>query len=391
MSVALSAKLQARDGATAQNSGRDLDTRARTVCHVSMHLKTGGLERLLVEFARRHSPARFRPIFVALQDLGPPAADIEALGLPVHTLDIASVGKRAALQKLRRLLIEQQVSVVHTHNTYAHFYGAMAAKLAGAPVLINTQHGRGCGAGWRAKAQFALANLRANAVVGVSEDATRLCRQQDRISRRKMRTIWNGIDTSRFAYAGPRAAPIAIAVGRLSPEKDFANLLQATALAVRDVPDLRVRIVGDGRERDRLEQLSRSLGIERHVEFLGERSDVHALLRDVGFYVSSSRTEGISLTLLEAMAAGLPVLATRVGGNAEVIEEDASGRLVPAEDSAALAAGMVAMCRDRAEWTAMGQIGRARIERNFDGYRMVRDYEQLYDECLQCGGRTTAR
>jgi glycosyltransferase involved in cell wall biosynthesis len=292
---------------------------------------------------------------------------------------------------LKHLLIEHQVSVVHTHNTYAHFYGAMAATLAGSPVLINTQHGRGCGAGWRAKTQFALANRRADAVVGVSADATRLCRQQDWLSRGKTRTIWNGIDTSRFSYAGPRPEPIAVAVGRLSPEKDFANLLHATALAVRDVPDLRVRIVGDGQERGRLEQLSRSLGIERRLEFLGERSDVHALLRDVGFYVSSSRTEGISLTLLEAMAAGLPVLATRVGGNAEVVEDGISGRLVPAEDSAALASGIVAMCRDQAEWTAMGQIGRARIERDFDINRMVRDYEQLYDECLARGARTMVR
>jgi glycosyltransferase involved in cell wall biosynthesis len=112
---------------------------------------------------------------------------------------------------------------------------------------------------------------------------------------------------------------------------------------------------------------------------------VHALLRDVGFYVSSSRTEGISLTLLEAMAVGLPVLATRVGGNAEVIEEGVSGRLVPAEDPAALAAGLVAMCRDRADWTAMGHIGRARVERDFDVTRMVRDYEQLYTEFLHNG------
>jgi len=152
---------------------------------------------------------------------------------------------------------------------------------------------------------------------------------------------------------------------------------------------LRVRIVGDGAERGRLEDLSRSLGLGQHVEFLGERSDVHALLRDVGFYVSSSRTEGISLTLLEAMAAGLPVLATRVGGNAEVIEEGASGRLVRAEDSAALAAGIVAMWRDRSEWTAMGHIGRMRIERDFDVHRMVRDYEQLYEECLACSGKMT--
>jgi glycosyltransferase involved in cell wall biosynthesis len=154
---------------------------------------------------------------------------------------------------------------------------------------------------------------------------------------------------------------------------------------------LRVRIVGDGQERRRLEDLSRSLGLSGHVEFLGERSDVHALLHDVGFYVSSSRTEGISLTLLEAMAAGLPVLATRVGGNAEVIEDGSSGRLVPAEDAAALAAGIVAMCRDRSDWTAMGHIGRTRIERNFDVNRMVRDYEQLYDECLGRHDGTTVK
>lgn len=381
MSVAQPAKPQATNRA-AITFGECAQTHAAPVCHVSMHLKTGGLERLLVEFAKRHTRARYAPMFVALQDTGPPAEEIASLGWRVHALDIARVGKRAALRRLRELLKEQQVQVVHSHNTYAHFYAALAAKRERVPVLVNTQHGRGCGTGWKAKLQFALANRRADAVVGVSEDATRLCRGQDRMSRGKMRTIWNGIDTSRFEYSGPRSEPIAIAVGRLSPEKDFANLLRATALAVRDVPELRVRIVGEGAERAALEQLSRSLGLEDRVEFLGERSDVHALLRDVGFYVSSSRTEGISLTLLEAMAVGLPVLATRVGGNAEVIEEAVSGRLEPAEDPQALAAGMVAMCRDRAEWSAMGQVGRTRVERDFDINRMVGDYEQLYAELL---------
>lgn len=353
------------------------------VCHISMYLNTGGLERLLVEFAKRHERNRFAPLFVALQDAGPPAAEIAALGWPVHALDLSRIGKRAALKQLRQLLIEHDVRVVHTHNTYAHFYGALAAALTRTPVLINTQHGRGCGAGWKARAQFALANRCANAVVGVSADATQLCQQQDRLSRSKMRTIWNGIDTSRFEYAGPRPAPIAVAVGRLSPEKDFATLLRAVALAVTDVPDLQVRIIGDGRERGPLEELSRSLGLENRVLFLGERSDVHALLRDVGFYVSSSRTEGISLTLLEAMAVGLPVLATRVGGNVEVIEEGVTGRLVPSENPRALADGLIAMCRDQADWAAMGHIGRARIERDFDVTRMVRDYEHLYSEFLR--------
>ncbi|MBL8848861.1 MAG: GT4 family glycosyltransferase PelF [Planctomycetaceae bacterium] len=378
------AKPPAADGAD-QRTAASPCARPVRVCHVSMHLKTGGLERLLVEFAKRHDRDRFAPVFVALQDAGPPATEIENLGWPVHALNIAGLGKRRALQQLRSLMVKHDVQVVHTHNTYAHYYGSRAAAFARCPVLVNTQHGRGCGAGWKARAQFVLANLRADAVIGVSQDATRLCAAQDWWSRGRMRTIWNGIDTSRFEYAGPKSAPVAVAVGRLSPEKDFANLLRGTALAVRDVPDLRVRIIGDGRERAALEQLSHSLNLQGRVEFLGERSDVHALLRDVGFYVSSSRTEGISLTLLEAMAVGLPVLATRVGGNAEVIEEGVSGRLVPAENPEALAAGLVAMCRDQSEWTAMGQIGRARVERDFDVTRMVREYEALYAEFIPSG------
>src|SRR5690606_13885881 len=147
---------------------------------------TGGLERLLVEFAKRHTRDRFSPVFVALQDAGPPAKEIEAPGWPVHALDIARIGKEATLRKLSALLRNQSVQIVHTHNTYAHFYGARAAAAERVPVLINSQHGRGCGAGWKAKLQFALANLRADAVIGVSEDATQLCRRQDPFSRRKM-------------------------------------------------------------------------------------------------------------------------------------------------------------------------------------------------------------
>jgi glycosyltransferase involved in cell wall biosynthesis len=381
MSTTMGSKLPVLSGAVRRDQTNDA-VRPVRVCHISMHLKTGGLERLLVEFAKRHDRERFAPLFVALQDAGPPAAEIESLGWPVHALDMARTGRWGTLRLLGELLSGERVQVVHTHNTYAHFYGALAARMARAPVLINTQHGRGCGGGWKSRLQFGLANRRANAVVGVSEDATQLCRREDRLSRGRMRTVWNGIDTSRFGYSGPGNAPVAVAVGRLSPEKDFATLLRATALAVRDVPDLRVRIVGDGGERAMLERLSASLGLSDRVEFLGERSDVHALLRDVGFYVSSSRTEGISLTLLEAMAVGLPVLATRVGVNAEVVEEEVSGRLVPSENPAALAAGMVAMCRDRAEWSSMGQAGRTRVERDFDVNRMVRDYERLYREFL---------
>ncbi len=348
------------------------------ICHVSMHLKTGGLERLLVEFGRAHDAESFDLTFVALAELGQPAEDLDGLGCEVHSLEMPRNGKWRTLAALRRLFRTGRFDIVHTHNTYAHFYGTLAARAAGVPCVVNTQHGRGCGAGWKARLQFSLANRLTDHVFGVSDDAALLCRQQDPLSRGKIGRIWNGIDLSRFSYSGPRPEPVAISVARLSPEKDFNALLRAVALAVPHVPDLRLKIVGDGVERPVLERLARDLNIHRHVDFLGERSDVPQLLRQAGLFVSSSRTEGVPLTLLEAMAVGLPVVATRVGGNPEVVEDGVTGRLVPPQDHRALSAALVALCRDSALRHTMGALGRQRVEELFDVRRMVEQYERVY-------------
>ena len=111
---------------------------------------------------------------------------------------------------------------------------------------------------------------------------------------------------------------------------------------------------------------------------MGERTDVPRLLRDAGFFVSSSLTEGISLTLLEAMAVGLPIVATAVGGNPEIVVAGKTGSLVPASDPRALADAMIAMCRNQSSWLQMGKAGRDRVVRNFDVHRMASDYEHLY-------------
>jgi len=353
------------------------------VCHLSMTLKTGGLERLLVEFGRFHDPEAVRPLFVALEELGPPADDLKAQGFPVSSVNLSHVGKGGCLKRLRVLLIENQIDVLHTHNTYPHFYGALAARWAGVQTVINTQHGRGCGPGWRSRWQFRIANRLTAQIVGVSEDARMLCQAEDPGSAFRMRTIWNGIDVDRFSYSGPRDVPTAISVARLSPEKDYATLFHAVQIVVRDVPEFRLKLVGDGVERPRLEKLADELGIRRHVEFLGERADVNELLRTAGFFVSSSRTEGISLTLLEAMAVGLPIVTTRVGGNPEIVVENQTGKLVPAQHPQALAIAIRDLLEERALWPEYGQAARERIEQNFNARRMVQQYEQLYREFFQ--------
>lgn len=363
-----------------QEGQRDaLPSRARTrICHVSMGLKTGGLERLLVDFARFHDPREFELSFISLGELGPPAEDLRAAGHAVTTCGFPQCGKGTLLRRLRDFFKLQQPDVIHTHNTYPHFYAAIAARWAGIKHVVNTQHGRGCGNGWKSHWQFRIANRLSQRVIGVSEDATKLCQSQDRGGAGQMECIWNGIDVERFRFTGPINEPVAISVARLSPEKDYETLLRAVRFVANEQPAFRLQLVGDGVERPRLEKLARDLNLQQHVEFLGERKDIPQLLSQSGFFVSSSKTEGISLTLLEAMAVGLPIVTTAVGGSPEIVREGVTGLLVPAQDPAALSQAMLKMLNQASDWREMGQAARTRVESCFEIRRMIREYETLY-------------
>jgi sugar transferase (PEP-CTERM/EpsH1 system associated) len=354
--------------------------RALRVCHVSLTLKTGGLERILADLARHHDPAVCQPSFVAIREVGRFADDIRRAGCVVHQL--RSAGRIGQVRELARLFRRERFDIVHTHNTYPHLYATLAARWAGVPVVVQTRHGQRAGHGWRSRTCYRWAAKLVDRVVAVSDDAARLCIDADGIPADKVQRIWNGIDLGQFGYHGPINEPQAISVARLSAEKDFPTLLRAVALASPQVYGLQLQIVGDGPERSRLESLCRELGISSRVEFLGERHDVPALLRNAGFFVTSSLTEGISLTLLEAMAVGLPVVATAVGGNPEVVQDGVTGRLVPAGDPEALATAMVGLCRDMRRWPTLGNHGRERACEHFDVHRMAADYETLYHQLL---------
>lgn len=347
------------------------------VCHVSVGLRTGGLERLLVDFARYHDASRFELTFLALDRTGRPADEIRDLGCDVIVLpDFGKSWKQ--LKGMWSLFRERAIDVVHTHNAHPHFWGACAAWTAGVPVTITTRHGQRYGQSLLGRLKFRLAGQLVDRVVTVSLDAARMSLTEDWFSRKQVKTIWNGIDPRKFNYRGPDNRPRCVSVARLSAEKDFPTLLKAISIAREKVDGLHLSLVGDGDQRRILERLTEELDLNRSVEFLGERNDIPELLGQAGFFVSSSLTEGISLTLLEAMAVGLPVLATNVGGNPEVILDGQSGMLVPSRDPERLAEGIVTMCERRNEWHRMGECGRKRVEELFDVRRMVADYENEY-------------
>jgi glycosyltransferase involved in cell wall biosynthesis len=190
--------------------------------------------------------------------------------------------------------------------------------------------------------------------------------------------VWNGIATERFAFARKSLDGPVVTVARLSPEKDIGTLLCALALAAPASPSLRLEVAGDGPCLPDLQRLVADLGLGERVRFLGQVRDVPALLARAGLFVLPSLIEGISLTLLEAMASGLPVLATRVGGNPEVVEEGQTGYLVPAGDPAALGEGLLRLWNDPADRLRLGEAGRRRVKEHFTIRWMVAAYESLY-------------
>lgn len=347
------------------------------VAHFVWALEMGGMEKLLVEFARHADRNRFALHFISLSDRGLLASDIEACGWPVHTLDKPDGFRPSTSLKLAALLRRHRIRVLHTHNTGPLIYGVPIARLAGVRTLVHTRHEQNLYWTPRHVRLFRRLSRQLDWLACVSADSAALSIENG-VDPSKIRTILNGVDLSEFDYNGPREDGPIVIVARLRPEKDFPTLLRAVAQVVSQEPTFRLEIAGDGPEEDAIKALATNLGLSEHVRFLGLVRDVPSVLRRARGFVLSSTSEGVPVTLLEAMARGLPVVSTAVGGIPEVVEVGQSGWLVPASSPEALAEALLSLWRDPAQGEAMGRSGRARVEALFDIRRMVREYEALY-------------
>jgi sugar transferase (PEP-CTERM/EpsH1 system associated) len=351
------------------------------VVHLVSSLNIGGLEMVVLNLARYHDQARFDVRVLCLQEKGALAPRVEALGVPVESLDCPDLARGRTVLRLTRRLSALRPHVIHTHNPNPHVFGSVAAWGAGVAVLVHTKHGRNYPDQFRAVLMNRLATCLSSCIVPVSEDAAQVARDVERVPRGKLLVIRNGIDLARFpAACRPRAATAcrAIHVARLHPVKDQATLLRATRRVVDAEPGFRLDVVGDGPAGKDVQALADELGLSGHVRFLGFRDDVADLLAEADFFVLSSVTEGISLTLLEAMATGLPVVATDVGGNREVVAHGRTGLLVPARSPEPLAEAILRLVRNPETTRQMGAAARRRVEQEFDLRRVVARYEQLY-------------
>lgn len=355
------------------------------VLHVVASLDVGGLERVVWDLARLTDRSRFQVRVLCIDRGGATFERFRDEGISIESLDALGEWAGVTVPRLAARLRALRADVIHTHNMRAHLLGTLAAGLASSPAVVNTKHGRVFAEGRLTSLFNRLAVARCGRIVAVSNDTANSAIEIERTPSRKVMVIHNGVDLR--AYSPPDARPAgaavrAIHVARLSPEKDQATLLRAARLVADQVPAFGLDLVGDGPARGGLEALGAELDLGTHLTFHGSRDDVAELLRQAGVFVLPSLSEGISLTLLEAMATALPVVATNVGGNPEVVVEGETGLLVPSSDPARLAEALLALIRDPERGLRMGQGGRRRAEESFDLQAVVRTYERLYLELL---------
>ncbi len=367
------------------------DKRAGRVLLFIDALLKGGAERLVVELARRLNSARFDPAVACFRQEAF-AEELAAAGRPCHVVPKRRPFDLALLFRLLRLLRRERIALVHAHDIQSGAYGTLAARLSRRPVIL-TVHGLGIFRQKRSASLLPRLGRWAHRVVFVGEWLKKAADDEFGVRPRHARVIHNGVDVSAFRPGGPapelagelglpRDSLVVGSVGNLREVKDVSTLLRGFAQAVERVPNAVLVLVGDGPERGALEQLVAELGLSERVRFAGARSDVARLLPLFDVFALSSKTEGISVALLEAMACGLPVVATRTGGNPEVVTEGQTGRLVPVGAPEELGQALADLLPDAQTRQSYGRRARQRVEQHFSLERMVRDYESLYAELL---------
>jgi sugar transferase (PEP-CTERM/EpsH1 system associated) len=371
------------------------------VVHVVFRFDTGGLENGVVNLIERMPTSAYRHVVVALTEVAPAfrqrvtRPDVQFIALnkaPGHAVKL--------YPHLVRLFRELKPAVVHTRNLAA-LECALPAWFAGVPVRVHGEHGRDIedmdGSNRKYQLLRRLYRPWVTHYIALSKDLAAYLETKVGVPRRAMSQVYNGVDTDRFhppvvnghaAIAGSPFTPgkhwLIGTVGRMQTVKDQPNLARAFVRLLSDQPPLResVRLVmvGSGPLRDEVQAIVADGGVADLCWLPGERADVADVMRGLSCFALPSRAEGISNTILEAMASGLPVVATDVGGNAELVDVPATGLIVPPGDPAALAAALGSLANDPSRAAAMGRAGRARAVGQFSLQAMVARYQGIYDQ-----------
>ncbi|MBI3997046.1 MAG: glycosyltransferase [Candidatus Omnitrophica bacterium] len=338
---------------------------------------------------------RFAPIICCMNEPGPFATQAISRGIEVIALHKRGAIDLGMLIRLTRVMRQRRPGIVHTHLWGASFWGRLAARLARVPVVIVHEHGM---QPYRGAFHFFcdrwLARVTSR-ILFASQHVLQIYRAKTAVAESKCMVIPNGVAVLRLPdrIAARRARgwspddQVILSVGRLSPEKGYEDLLKAFALIASRAPHARLVLVGDGAQRAALQTLQAQSGLNGRVTFAGRQEDVTGWLAAADLYVQPSHREGLPLAVLEAMAAGVPVVATDVGDLRYVITEGRTGYLVPARQPDTLAARLVDVLEHPEQQPRIAEAARALVRTRFSDEQMIRAIERVYEDELSCWGK----
>ena len=369
------------------------------------HLGMGGAERLLVTYLKHFDVARFEPRVCVLQvrDGNPLAEDIRRLGIPVDFVPVPYLRHPLGLVRLLRYLRRQNIDLVHAQLEASYIVGCSAARILGIPA-VSTLHTfpsavPGSRAFWRTRLMWWALRHFSSRVVAVSEAGRRNYLQTGNLPEKQVITIYGGIDLAPFtrpveekraelrsSLGLPEKAPVMITVAVLRKDKGIQTMLEAFPSVLAVIPEARYVIVGGGAYESELKKLTANLDNREQVIFTGMRSDVADLLAMSDLFVTPTLDDVLPTVLSEAMATRLPIVASKVGGIPEMVEDGRNGLLVPPADPVALAEACIRLLQSREMAMAMGLAGREIVEGRFNVEVQAQRLGDLYEELVAAKG-----
>jgi sugar transferase (PEP-CTERM/EpsH1 system associated) len=366
------------------------------ILFVNYSLDVGGIETLILELSKRLNPSRFKPEICVLSTKGNLGNEFENAGITVHPLNKKEGLGWSIPFKLSRIIKERGIDILHSQNQSSWLYAAIAAKLARIP-LVHTVHSNVSFNNphphrWLLLQRHLAKHTRL--IICVANSNAKFMQEKQHIPAEKIRVVYNGIEPEIYSSAAsdPESKKMELGitkgdviignVARFSPPKDHENLIRAFKQVLQSVPAAKLLLIGDGPLEYKIKSLVSKLGLGNQVKFLGRRRDIPGLLKTFDVFVLPSSSEGLPMAILEAMASGLPIIATNVGGNPEVVINEETGIIVPAKNPGALAEATCRLLSNRNEARNMGVRGQNRVKGYFTFEAMAREYAAIYESLL---------
>lgn len=367
------------------------------IAQVLHRLYLAGAEVLAAELARELQD-RYRFIFLCLDEVGPLGAQLQSEGFEVLDLQRKPGVDLSVAKRLRQAIKTHKIDLLHPHQYTPFFYASVARGLSSRPPILFTEHGRHYPDLRKPKRIFA------NKFLLRHRDHMTACGQfskdalvaNEGLPGNRIDVIYNGINPDKFVpdTDGSRRAamrqslgldsdrPVVLQVARFHPVKDHTTSISSMSTVVKQVPDALLLLAGDGDARAKCEKLVAELNLQNNVRFLGVRKDIDQLIHVADVFILSSLSEAVSVTLLEAMGACLPIAATNVGGNGEVVLHEQTGLLSPRQDAPALGQNITQLLGDADLRQRMGELGRKRLLEVFRQDNMHEAYAKLFEKML---------